>query len=87
MSEAEALEIARDGLWTLIKMASPLMLVALAAGGAMALFQKFSRIPEMTLAFVPRILAVFLAMLVALPLMAQSLDGYMARIAHYIAAG
>jgi len=84
---AEALDIARDGIWTLIKVASPLMLVGLVVGVVIALFQALTQIQEMTLVFVPKILAIFLAMLIALPFMAQSLESYMARIAAQIVAG
>ena len=41
----------------------------------------------MTLAFVPKILAIFVAMLVALPFMADNLQGHMVRLAARIAAG
>ena len=87
MSAAEVLDIARDGIWTLIIVASPPMLVALIVGVVVAVFQAMARLQEMTLVFVPKILAVFFAMLVALPFMAQSLEGYMARIAQHIASG
>ncbi|MDP2781452.1 flagellar biosynthesis protein FliQ [Devosia sp.] len=87
MTGAEALDIARDGIWTLIKVASPLMLVGLVVGVVIALFQALTQIQEMTLVFVPKILAIFLAMLIALPFMAQSLESYMARIAAQIVAG
>jgi flagellar biosynthetic protein FliQ len=87
MSAAEVLDIARDGIWTLIIVASPPMLVALIVGVVVATFQSMARLQEMTLVFVPKILAVFFAMLVALPFMAQSLEGYMERIAKQIASG
>lgn len=87
MSATEILDIARDGIWTLIIVASPPMLVALIVGVVVAWYQRKSRLQEMTLVFVPKILAVFLAVLVALPFMAQSLEGYMARIAQQIASG
>lgn len=87
MTGAEALDIARDGIWTLILVASPLMLVGLLVGVVIALFQALTQIQEMTLVFVPKILAIFLAMLVALPFMAQALEGYMARIAVNIIGG
>ena len=87
MSATEILDIARDGIWTLVIVASPPMLVALIVGVVVAWYQRKSRLQEMTLVFVPKILAVFLAVLVALPFMAQSLEGYMARIAQQIASG
>jgi flagellar biosynthetic protein FliQ len=88
MTGAEVLDVARDGILTLILVASPLMLVALIVGVAISLLQALTQIQEMTLAFVPKILAIFLALLIALPFMGDALAGYMARIAdRIIAAG
>ncbi len=84
MSGPEVLDVARDGVWTLILVASPLMLVGLAVGIVIALFQALTQIQEMTLVFVPKIIAIFVAMVVALPFMGQALAGYMDRIADRI---
>ncbi len=86
MTGAEVLDVARDGILTLILVASPLMLVALIVGVAISLLQALTQIQEMTLAFVPKILAIFLALLIALPFMGDVLAGYMARIADRIVA-
>lgn len=87
MSGAEVLDLARDGIFTLILVSSPLLIVALVVGVAISLLQALTQIQEMTLVFVPKILAVFLALLLALPFMGDVLAGYMARIADRIAAG
>jgi len=83
----EVLDVARDSIFTLVVVASPLMLVGLAVGVAISLFQALTQIQEMTLVFVPKILAIFIAMLVALPFMADALQGHMARLAQRIVAG
>lgn len=85
MSGAEILDIARDGVYTLLMVAGPLMLVALLVGLGVALLQALTQVQELTLVFVPKIVAMFLALLVALPFMASLLEGYMARIAVRIA--
>jgi flagellar biosynthetic protein FliQ len=87
MNGAEVLDIARDGIFTLILVSSPLLLVALIVGVAISLLQALTQIQEMTLAFVPKIIAVFIAFLVALPFMGDLLQGYMLRIAERIASG
>lgn len=87
MTGAEVLDLARDGILTLILVSSPMLLVALLVGVAISLLQALTQIQEMTLVFVPKILAVFLALLVALPFMGDVLQGYMARIAERISAG
>ncbi len=87
MSGAEILDVARDGIWTLLKVAGPLMIVGLIVGVVIALFQALTQIQEMTLVFIPKIIAIFLTMLVALPFMGTALAGYMNRIAQHIVGG
>jgi flagellar biosynthetic protein FliQ len=81
MSGAQVLDVARDAVLTLVLVASPLMLIGLIVGVVISLFQALTQIQEMTLVFVPKILAIFVAMLVALPFMSDLLQGYMGRIA------
>jgi len=52
-----------------------------------SLFQALTQIQEMTLVFVPKILAIFVAMLVALPFMGDVLQGHMTRLAARIIGG
>ena len=87
MNGSEVLDVARDAIMTLVLVSAPLMLVGLAVGVAISLFQALTQIQEMTLAFVPKILAIFVAMLIALPFMADLLQSHMARLAARIAAG
>lgn len=87
MAGPEVLDIARDAIWTLIKVSAPLMLVGLGVGLVVALFQALTQIQEMTLVFVPKIIAMFLALIVALPFMSEALNGFMLRLAERMAAG
>ena len=87
MTGPEVLDVARDAIMTLVLAASPLMLVGLAVGVAISLLQALTQIQEMTLVFVPKILAMFLAMLVALPFMADVLQAEMVRLAARIVQG
>jgi flagellar biosynthetic protein FliQ len=84
MTGPEALDIARDGIFTLLKLSAPLMLVGLAVGLVIALFQALTQIQEVTLVFVPKILAIFITMLLMLPFMGETMAGYMGRIASQI---
>ena len=81
------LDVARDAILTLVLVSSPLMLIGLAVGVAISLFQALTQIQEMTLVFVPKILAMFVAMLIALPFMADSMQGHMMRISARIVNG
>ncbi len=87
MTGPEVLDIAREAIFTLIIVASPVMLVGLAVGVAIALLQALTQIQEMTIAFVPKILAIFVSLIVALPFMAEKLNAEMMRIAAHIVGG
>ena len=87
MSGADILDIAGDGIWTLILLASPMMVVGLVVGVIIALFQALTQIQEMTLVFVPKIIAIFLTMLISLPFMGATMDGFMTRLVDKILTG
>jgi flagellar biosynthetic protein FliQ len=87
MTGPEVLDIAREAIFTLILVASPVMLVGLAVGVIISLLQALTQIQELTLAFVPKILAIFVSLLVALPFMAEKLHAEMVRLAARIASG
>lgn len=87
MTGAEVLDVAREGIWVLIIVSAPLMIAGLVVGVVIALFQALTQIQEMTLVFVPKIIAIFVTMLVALPFMGATMGGYMNKIADLIVAG
>src|SRR5258705_13157263 len=87
MTGAETLDVARDAIWTIVVVSSPLMIVGLVVGVVVSLFQALTQIQEQTLVFVPKILAIFVTLLLALPFMADSLHGHMMRISSRIIGG
>ena len=87
MTGPEVLDVARDAIMTLILVAAPLMMVGLIVGVAVSLFQALTQIQETTLVFVPKILAIFLTLLIALPFMADALHANFLRIAAHITNG
>lgn len=87
MTGAEVLDIASDGIWTLILVSMPMMLVGLVVGVVIALFQALTQIQEMTLVFVPKILAIFVTMLLTLPFVGALMAGYMTRVVDMIIVG
>jgi flagellar biosynthesis protein FliQ len=87
MTGAEVLDIARDGIWVLILISAPMMLVGLVIGVVIALFQALTQIQEMTLVFVPKIIAIFVTMLLTLPFMGSMMQNFMNRIADMIIVG
>jgi flagellar biosynthetic protein FliQ len=87
MTGAEVLDIAREAIYKLILVAGPVMLVGLAVGVVISLLQAITQIQEMTLAFVPKILAIFVTLLLSLPFMAEKLHAEMLRLAARIISG
>lgn len=87
MSGPEVLDVARDAIVTLLIVAAPLLLVGLVVGVIISLLQALTQIQESTLVFVPKILAIFLALLIALPFMADALYSNFLRIAARIVSG
>ena len=87
MTGAEVLDIASQGIWTLIIVSMPMMLVGLVVGVVIALFQALTQIQEMTLVFVPKIIAIFVTMLVTLPFLGATMSGVMDRVVDMIIVG
>ena len=87
MNGGEALDLAREAMWVLVTMAAPVMLVGLTVGVVIGILQALTQIQETTLVFVPKILAMFLTMLLVLPFMADVLQGEMHRLAALIVGG
>lgn len=69
MNEADALDIVQNALWTVLTAAAPAVGAAMLVGTAIALLQALTQIQEVTLTFVPKIVAVFLALVLFSPLM------------------
>ncbi len=74
MTEVEVIEVGREGILTILYAAGPLMMVALAVGLTVSLFQALTQIQEMTLAFVPKIVAIFGASIILAPFILSHVD-------------
>lgn len=80
MNEADFLEIAREAVIVLLQMSTPLMVLGLIIGLAVSLFQALTQIQEMTLTFVPKIVVIFVALLVLFPFMLSTLTTFTERL-------
>ncbi|MEO5806865.1 flagellar biosynthesis protein FliQ [Devosia sp.] len=87
MNGAQVLDIATDSIWVLLIVSMPMMLVGLVVGVIVALFQALTQIQEQTLIFVPKILAIFVTMLITLPFLGATMSAYMSRIVDMIIVG
>jgi flagellar biosynthesis protein FliQ len=61
MNEADALDIVQSAIWTVLTASGPAVGIAMLVGIAIALFQALTQIQEVTLTFVPKIVAILLA--------------------------
>ena len=59
MNQADALDITQLAMWTLIVASSPAVIAAMVVGLAIALLQALTQVQEITLTFIPKILAIF----------------------------
>lgn len=80
MTVDEVTEIASSALFLVIKVAAPVLLVSLIVGLIVSIFQTVTSIQEQTLTFVPKILAVFLALTVLGNWMLTELSGFMVNL-------
>lgn len=86
MTASDVLDIGRDAMWVLLTVSGPIMGIALAVGLAIALFQALTQVQEMTLVFVPKIVAIFVSLLVMLPFIGMTLNGFMIRMMNHVAS-
>lgn len=84
MEQTEVIEIIREAIMLTIQISAPVMLIGLAVGVTIALFQALTQVQEITLVFVPKILAIFMAIFLLFPGMAGLLTSYMQTIADRI---
>ncbi len=84
MNAADVMDVAREAVIVMLKVGSPIMLLALTVGLTISLFQALTQMQEMTLTFVPKAMVIFLSLLLFLPFMLGVLvtftEGLMDRI-------
>jgi flagellar biosynthetic protein FliQ len=83
----QVLDVAREAILVMLQLGAPILLVALVVGVAIALLQALTQMQEMTLSFVPKILAIFLTVMLTLPYMIGVLVDFGETLYGRIAAG
>jgi flagellar biosynthetic protein FliQ len=86
MTGAEVLDVGRDAIWLTIQLSAPVLIVGLVVGGGVGLLQALTQIQEATLVYAPKIVAIFISLLLFLPLMGALMSGFMHQIAARISA-
>ena len=91
ISESAVLDIARDAIYTIIITSAPLLLVSLINGLIVSIFQTVTSIQEQTLTFVPKILGVFVTMLICGSWMLNNMSSFIERLwsnfSYYLSLG
>lgn len=76
MTQGDVLFIAKEALMLILVTSAPLLGIALAVGITISIFQSVTQIQEATLAFVPKIVAVFVTMLIFGPWMLKMITEF-----------
>ena len=87
MNETEIIDVTRQTLLLTIQISLPVMMVGLLVGVSIALVQALTQVQEMTLVFVPKIVAIFVSLFFFLPWMGNMLIAFMQSLADRIIAG
>ena len=80
MTEGVIMDITRDAIYTIVITAAPVLLFSLIVGLIISIFQTVTSIQEQTLTFVPKILAVFVTMLLLGAWMLGNMTDYMIKL-------
>lgn len=91
ITQEAVLDIAREVIYTTIITSAPLLLVSLIVGLIVSIFQTVTSIQEQTLTFVPKIIAIFLVMMLCGSWMLDTMSGFMtdlwSKFSYYISMG
>ena len=91
ITQEAVLDIARDAIYTIIITSAPLLIVSLVIGLIVSIFQTVTSIQEQTLTFVPKILGVFVTLMICGSWMMDNLSGLIQRLwsdfSYYLSLG
>ena len=91
MTQEAVLDIASDAIWTIIVASGPLLLVSLIIGLIVSIFQTVTSIQEQTLTFVPKVLTVFVTLMICGSWILDNISGFMidlwSNFSYYISMG
>lgn len=91
ITQEAVLDIAREAIYTIIITSAPLLLISLIVGLIVSIFQTVTSIQEQTLTFVPKIIAIFLVMMLCGSWMLDTMSGFMtdlwSKFSYYISMG
>lgn len=77
MTQQDILDIFNNMIWVIIKTSAPLLLVSLVVGLIISIFQTVTSIQEQTLTFVPKLLCIFLSLMIFGSWMLDNMTGFL----------
>lgn len=80
MTVEAVLDVAVETIWTIIITSAPLLIVSLIVGLVISIFQAVTSIQEQTLTFVPKILAIFICILIFGPFILNTIVEFMSEL-------
>ena len=80
ITQGDIITIAKEAIYTIVITAAPLLLISLIVGLTISIFQTVTSIQEQTLTFVPKIVAVFLGIMLFGPWKMDVLSNFMTRL-------
>lgn len=80
MSQSEVITVMRDAIYTILTVAAPMLIVAMVVGLIISIFQATTQINEQTLAFVPKIVAILLVIVLLGGFMLSQLTDFTTRM-------
>ena len=80
LTTGDVVQVMRDAIYTVILASAPMLIVAIVVGLLISIFQATTQINEQTLAFVPKIVAVMLALLFFASFIFSTVGGFVARL-------
>jgi flagellar biosynthesis protein FliQ len=87
VTENEVIEVCKDALILMVKISAPVMIAGMGVGLIVSLFQALTQIQENTLTFVPKILAIIVALLISMPFMFDTLRSFTEGLMQKVIAG
>lgn len=87
MDAADAMRIAHSALLLMLTIAGPMLIASLIVGVVIGLFQALTSIQEMTLTFVPKLLAIGVVLLLSLPMIGHALGQFVDELSALIVRG
>lgn len=76
MNQTQVIEVAREAVLVMLTVGGPILLIALLVGLVIALIQALTQMQEMTLSFVPKILAIMVSLMVLAPFMVNTMVAF-----------